>query len=288
MFRRMLCRVVVDGLLDANQQPHVEIDVGIGGGGDGEQAGDGGGEEALEEPGYLMCNMSSLKLVKKGSIDACHLKQPLDVGKSQLVLTNLHDGLAIGPKWDAPKQIILPKWDAPKQFLEWDYIELGVGVHKAGSIEVPIEVHLNDRGFVVWNGKHGEMVFDERYPDFRTGRLHWLRTGLVEGGSQLLLLEGVGKKSDFTSQFWTCVFRCKTMCKTIHESYSQGRLFTQNADGSISPAHAPHLVLGAKRPSANEMKRELLKEVSGLGLALAWCGRSAEAENACIAHQSGF
>ena len=101
MCRRMLCRVVVDRLLDGNWQPHVEIDVG--GGGGGEQAGDGGGEEALEEPGYSTCNMSMLKLVKKGSIDACHLKQPLGPGKSQLVLTNLHDGLAIGSLWDAPK-----------------------------------------------------------------------------------------------------------------------------------------------------------------------------------------
>ena len=63
-------------------------------------------------------------------------------------------------------------------------------------------------------------------------------------------------------------------------------LFTQNADGSISPTHAPHLVLGARMPSADEMKRKLLKEMSGLGLAVAWCGRSTEDENACIDHHS--
>ena len=239
----MRCRVVVDGLFDANRQPHVEIDIGVGVGGDGEQAGDGGGEEALDEPGYSTCNMSTLKLVKKGSIDACHLKQRLGPGKSQLVLTNLHDGLTIGPKWDAPKTF------AEK----FDCIDLGVGVHKAGSIEV----HINDRGFVVWNGKHGEMVFDVAFSD------------LVEG-RQLLLLKGVGEKSG----------------KTMDDADSQGRLFTQNADGSISPTHAPHLVLGAGRPSVNEMKRELLKEMSGLGLAVAWSGRSAEAENTCIAHHS--
>ena len=240
MCRRMLCRVVVDGLLDGNWQPHVEIDVG--GGGGGEQAGDGGGEEALEEPGYSTCNMSMLKLVKKGSIDACHLKQPLGPGKSQLVLTNLHNGLAIGPKWDAPKM-----------HEEWQYFHLGVGVHKAGSIEV----HLDDRGFVVWNGKHGEMVFDINF---------WK---LVEG-THLNLLQGVGSHSG----------------KTMDHFDNRGRLFTQNADGSISPTHAPHLVLGAKRPSANEMKTELLKEMSGLGLAVALRGRSAEEENACITHHS--
>jgi len=118
MCRRMLCRVVVDGLLDANRQPHVEVDVDIGGGGDGEQVGDDGGEEALEEPGYSTCNMSTLKLVKKGSIDACHFKQPLGPGKSQLVLTNLHDGLAIGPLWDAPTD------DGAGQ--HWLFLNLGV------------------------------------------------------------------------------------------------------------------------------------------------------------------
>jgi len=246
MCRRMLCRAVSDGLLDGNWQPHVEIGIGGGVGGDGEQAGDGGGEEALEEPGYSACNMSTLKLVKQGSMDACHLKQPLGPGKSQLVLTNLHDGLTIGPQWDAPA--------CAEQ--EWDYIELGVGVHKADSIEV----HLNDRGFVVWNGKYGEMVFDVAF------------SKLVEG-QQLLLLKGVGNQSG------------KTM---DNGDFALGRLFTQNADGSISPTHAPHLVLGAGRPSVNEMKRELLEEVSGLGLAVAWCGRSAEEENACIAHHSRF
>ena len=168
MCRRMLCRVVVDRLLDGNWQPHVEIDVG--GGGDGEQAGDGGGEEALEEPGYSTCNMSILKLVKKGSIDACHFKQPLGPGKSQLVLTNLHDGLAIGPKWDAPKTASTG---------DWLYLDLGVGVHKAGSIEV----HLDDKGFVVWNGEHGEMVF---------GIDLWK---LVEG-NHLKLVKGVGAESE--------------------------------------------------------------------------------------------
>ena len=250
MCRRMLCRVVVDRLLDGNWQPHVEIDVG--GGGGGEQAGDGGGEEALEEPGYSTCNMSMLKLVKKGSIDACHLKQPLGPGKSQLVLTNLHDGLAIGPKWDAPKRSKAEYVGKSREQL-WLYLHLGVGVHKAGSIEV----HLNDRGFVVWNGKHGEMVFDINF---------WK---LVEG-THLNLLQGVGSHSG----------------KTMDHFDNRGRLFTQNADGSISPTHAPHLVLGAKRPSANEMKTELLKEMSGLGLAVALCGRSAEEENACITHHS--
>jgi len=170
-----------------------------------------------------------LKLVKKGSIDACHLKQPLGPGKSQLVLTNLHDGLAIGPKWDAPKRSKAEYVGKSREQL-WLYLHLGVGVHKAGSIEV----HLNDRGFVVWNGKHGEMVFDINF---------WK---LVEG-THLNLLQGVGSHSG----------------KTMDHFDNRGRLFTQNADGSISPTHAPHLVLGAKRPfSANEMKTELLKEMS--------------------------
>ena len=252
MCRRMLCRAVVDRLLDGNWQPHVEIDVG--GGGGGEQAGDGGGEEALEEPGYSTCNMSMLKLVKKGPIDACHLKQPLGPGapgKSQLVLTNLHDGLAIGPLWDAPTKARLNEVTGYKSG-NWLYLSLGVGVHKAGSIEV----HLNDRGFVVWNGKHGEMVFDINF---------WK---LVEGTHLTLLQHGPHSG------------------KTMDHFDNRGRLFTQNADGSISPTHAPHLVLGAKRPSANEMKTELLKEMSGLGLAVALCGRSAEQENACITHHS--
>jgi hypothetical protein len=129
-------------------------------------------------------------------------------------------------------------------------------VHKAGSIEV----HLNDRGFVVWNGKHGEMV----------GINFFWNLKLVEG-THLTLLQGVGPHSG------------KTM---DHFDNGQNAEFTQNADGSISPTHAPHLVLGAKRPSANEMKTELLKEMSGLGLAVALCGRSAEEENACITHHS--
>lgn len=89
--------------------------------------------------GYSTCCSATLKLVKKGSPDACQLKQGLGLGKSQLVLSN---GMAIGPKWDATRNA----WG------QWDYIDLGVGEHRPDSIQV----HLNDDGFIVWHGKHGE------------------------------------------------------------------------------------------------------------------------------------
>ena len=51
----------------------------------------------------------------------------------------------------------------------------------------------------------------------------------LEPGTHLVLCKGVGAKSGATQN---------------HED-NRGRLFTQNADGTISPSRAPHLVLGA-------------------------------------------
>ena len=101
--------------------------------------GAGGGGDS-ESKRYSTCSSATLKLVKKGSRDACTLAKGVGPRASSLVLTN---GMAIGPKWD----------DTRNAWGQWDYIDLGVGEHSPASMQV----HLNDRGFIVWNGKHGEV-----------------------------------------------------------------------------------------------------------------------------------
>jgi len=193
-----------------------------------------GGSKALEGKRYSTCTSATLKLVLKGSPDACRLDN--DFGrhkKRQLVLKN---SMAIGPKWENPQN-----------FSEvWDYIDLGVGTYTSDAIEV----HLNDRGFIVWNSKHGEMVFDIAM---------WK---LVEG-TKLVLLKGVGSKSN----------------NTMNHGDNTGRLFMQNDDGTISPTHAKHLVLGATlnatvRPPLGGARDANSKDSSKLIIVRAWYGKN--------------
>ena len=75
---------------------------------------------------YSTCNTATLRLVPKGSPDACRLTCKLsgsDAKKQQLVLDN---GLVIGPKWDEPRNA----WN------QWWYIDLAVGDLTPDSIEV--------------------------------------------------------------------------------------------------------------------------------------------------------
>jgi hypothetical protein len=47
------------------------------------------------------------------------------------------------------------------------------------------QVHLNERGFIVWNNKHGEMVFD-------------ISMWNLVAGNHLVLVQGIGSKSGNT------------------------------------------------------------------------------------------
>ena len=68
-------------------------------------------------------------------------------------------------------------------------------------------------------------------------------------GNHLVLVKGVGPKSK----------------NTMKEGDNKGRLFQLNADCSISPTRAPHLVLGATRP-APQRKRDIAGRIEFLGL----------------------
>jgi len=81
-------------------------------------------------------------MVAKGSPEACQLAGRLSQHKCKLTLSN---GLAIGQKWDCPRNA----WG------QWDYIDLGVGEGASNSMEV----HLNEEGFIVWSIEvHGLVV----------------------------------------------------------------------------------------------------------------------------------
>jgi hypothetical protein len=174
---------------------------------------------------------TTLRLVPKGSPEACQLAGRLSQHKCTLTLSN---GLAIGPKWDRPRNA----WG------QWDYIDLGVGEGASNSMEV----HLNEEGFIVWNGAYGEMVLD-------------VNMWRMEAGNHLVLVKGVGEKSN----------------NTMREGDNKGRLFVQNSDGTISPKHAQHLVLGvvsAPPPVAVRIIRQLahpwVRLLLGLVVFAAW------------------
>ena len=131
--------------------------------------------------GYSTCATATLKLVPKGSSHACWLEKPLTRRNSQMVLKN---GMAIGPKWKNTRNA----------FGQWDYIDLGVGTYASDSIQV----HLNESGFIVWNCKHGEMVFD-------------ISMWKLQEGTNLVLVKGVGTKSN----------------NTMNHEDNRGRLFMQ-------------------------------------------------------------
>jgi len=169
----------------------------------------GPGDEAVHPPSNKYSSSSScqIKLAPKGSAAAITLgdRHRLVPGRKGQLLFGEGGSMAIGPMWQQPRNA----WG------EWEYIDLGAGKADGESIEV----HLNDRGFIVWNNKFGEMVFD-------------VSMWKLDAGNHLVLVKGVGKRSG----------------ETMAHNDNRGRLFVQNADGTISPKHATHLVLAAKLP----------------------------------------
>ena len=163
---------------------------------------------------FVTCSAATLRLQPKGSPDACKLWRPLSAQKSPLLLSHPLGGagqwrkcMAIGPKWSSPRNASG----------HWDYIDLGVGEFGAGCIEV----HLNSRGFIVWQDPsrqtgHKDMVFD-------------VSMWKIEAGNHLVLVKGVGPMTG----------------KTMDYEDNRGRLFVQNQDSTISPMFARHLVLAA-------------------------------------------
>ena len=120
---------------------------------------------------FSTCAECRVKLENKGNANAIKLDlgNRLMRGRNRRLL--FRDGergesMAIGPMWQeiAHRR---PTWrgeqsagagaiGATDGVHQWNFIDLGAA--KLGDDS--IEVHLNDEGFIVWNGRHGEMVFD--------------------------------------------------------------------------------------------------------------------------------
>jgi len=110
----------------------------------------GPGEEGVHPPSdkYSSSRSCQITLAPKGSGAAIKLgdRHRLVPGRKGQLLFGEGESMAIGPMWQ----------DTRNAWGQWDYIDLGAGKADGESIEV----HLNDQGFIVWNNRHGEMVFD--------------------------------------------------------------------------------------------------------------------------------
>ena len=150
-------------------------------------------------------DLPKLRLVPADSPDAVVLDPTtaatLRQGRAAPLWLASPAGVAIAPKWSNPRNA----------FGQWEYIELGVG---AGV--QPLTVALDGR-FLVWNGPHGEMVFDVSM---------WKMT---TNNNLVLVKAAPGNPGGPTR-----------MSKGI-----AGRDFVLQPNGTIAPANAQHLCLGS-------------------------------------------
>ena len=144
-----------------------------------------------------------LVLVAAGSADALHFDNAatLRSGGTAPLTAN---GKNVSPFWSQPRNA----WG------HWDYIDLGVTDRAQ-----PLHVNL-DGPYVVWNGQHGEMVFD-----VAMWKLH-------EGTHLVAVKACAGNPGGPTRM-------SKDAC---------GRDFVLHADGTIGPRTAQHLRLGVFVP----------------------------------------
>ena len=141
-----------------------------------------------------------LVLVAAGSADALHFDNAatLRSGGTAPLTAN---GKNVSPFWSQPRNA----WG------HWDYIDLGVTDRAQ-----PLHVNL-DGPYVVWNGQHGEMVFD-----VAMWKLH--------EGTHLVAVKACAGNPGGPTRL------SKDAC---------GRDFVLHADGTIGPRTAQHLRLGA-------------------------------------------
>jgi len=141
-----------------------------------------------------------LVLVAAGSADALHFDNAatLRSGGTAPLTAN---GKNVSPFWSQPRNA----WG------HWDYIDLGVTDRAQ-----PLHVKL-DGPYVVWNGQHGEMVFD-----VAMWKLH--------EGTHLVAVKACAGNPGGPTRL------SKDAC---------GRDFVLHADGTIGPRTAQHLRLGA-------------------------------------------
>ena len=140
-----------------------------------------------------------LALVAAGSADALHFDNAatLRSGGTAPLTAN---GKNVSPFWSQPRNA----WG------HWDYIDLGVTDRAQ-----PLHVNL-DGPYVVWNGQHGEMVFD-----VAMWKLH--------EGTHLVAVKACAGNPGGPTRL------SKDAC---------GRDFVLHADGTIGPRTAQHLRLG--------------------------------------------
>ena len=140
-----------------------------------------------------------LVLVAAGSADALHFDNAatLRSGGTAPLTAN---GKNVSPFWSQPRNA----WG------HWDYIDLGVTDRAQ-----PLHVKL-DGPYVVWNGQHGEMVFD-----VAMWKLH--------EGTHLVAVKACAGNPGGPTRL------SKDAC---------GRDFVLHADGTIGPRTAQHLRLG--------------------------------------------
>ena len=135
-------------------------------------------------------------------------------GSAQQCVFEHHRTLASGQEGrltlsSHPGLAVVPRYDYPRSAAEWRYVEIGIGpAHMAMHVRF-------ESNFIV-------RVHDERVMDIA----HWK----YEEGNTLNVLRSASNHPG-------------------HTRYSGGgRSFVFNHDGSISPQHAPHLVLGVSTP----------------------------------------
>ena len=164
----------------------------LGGWAGGGAAASGGLREALD-------GAPRLKLVAAGSDDALHFDNAatLRAGGEAPLTAN---GKNVGLYWSQPRNA----WG------HWDYIDLGVSEKLR-----PLRVKL-DGPFIVWNGPHGEFVFDVSMWQLHEGQ-HLVLVQACEGNPG-----GPTRMSQDAA----------------------GRDFVLYADGTIGPRTATHLRLG--------------------------------------------
>ena len=176
-------------------------------GGGGAAARGAGATSFAEEPGAASGRLQEaldgaprLKLVAAGSADALPFDNAatLRSGGTAPLTAN---GKNVSPFWSQPRNA----WG------HWDYIDLGVTDRAQ-----PLHVNL-DGPYVVWNGQHGEMVFD-----VAMWKLH--------EGTHLVAVKACAGNPGGPTRL------SKDAC---------GRDFVLHADGTIGPRTAQHLRLGA-------------------------------------------
>jgi hypothetical protein len=140
-------------LVNSMGMPRVEVQMGV------------------HPPGvaFSTCAECRVKLENKGNPNAIKLDTGHRLMRGRNGRLLFRDGergerMAIGPMWQdfAHRR---QTWrgeqsagagGASDGVHEWNFIDVGAG--KLGSDS--IEVRLNDEGFIVWNGMHGDAVFD--------------------------------------------------------------------------------------------------------------------------------